>query len=158
MLRRWMVLPLKELEPIRERHEIVAHFLADTEFRQIVSLHLREIGDLERIVSKVATTRINPKEIVQLKRALTAILPIKEACTAAPPKALAQLGKQLNLCADLRERIARELLEDPAISVGKGEVIAPGINAELDELRTILKTGKGFLDDLREREIARTGI
>ena len=158
MLRRWMVLPLKELEPIRERHEIVAHFLADTEFRQIVSLHLREIGDLERIVSKVATTRINPKEIVQLKRALTAVLPIKEACTSAPPKALAQLGKQLHLCADLRERIAKELLEDPAISVGKGEVIAAGINAELDELRTILKTGKGFLDDLREREIARTGI
>lgn len=158
LMKRWMVLPLKDLGPIRERHQIVAYLIAQPHFKEIIEVQLKEIGDLERIISKVATTRINPKEIVQLKRALQAIEPIKEACATSDEKSLNLLSAHLNTCQALRERIQNELEEEPAIAIGKGQVIAGGVNAELDELRMILNSGKTYLDQMREREVERTGI
>ncbi len=158
MMRRWTVLPLKDLSPIRERHEIVQFFLDEDEFQNTIETQLKEVGDLERIISKVATTRINPKEIVQLKRALTAIDPIKTACSKAKSKALPLVGDQLNPCPALRERIEKEILNDPAIAVGKGQVIASGVNTELDDLRSVLNTGKEYLEAMKQREAERTGI
>lgn len=158
LMKRWMVLPLKDLGPIRERHQIVAYLIGQPHFKEIIEVQLKEIGDLERIISKVATTRINPKEIVQLKRALQAIEPIKEACATADEKSLNLLSAHLNTCQALRERIQNELEEEPAIAIGKGQVIAGGVNAELDELRLILNSGKTYLDQMREREVERTGI
>lgn len=158
MMRRWMVLPLKDLTPIQERHEIVDYFLQQVDFKSTIENHLKEVGDLERIISKVATTRINPKEIIQLKRALAAIEPIKKACELAEAKALPMVADQLNPCTGLRQRIDREINEDPAIAVGKGPVIADGIHPELDELRDVLNNGKSYLEQMREREVERTGI
>jgi DNA mismatch repair protein MutS len=158
LMKRWMVLPLKDLGPIRERHQIVTYLIGQPHFKEIIEVQLKEIGDLERIISKVATTRINPKEIVQLKRALQAIEPIKEACATADEKSLNLLSAHLNTCQALRERIQNELEEEPAIAIGKGQVIAGGVNAELDELRLILNSGKTYLDQMREREVERTGI
>ncbi|MFT5822847.1 MAG: DNA mismatch repair protein MutS [Crocinitomix sp.] len=158
MMRRWTVLPLKDLSPIRERHEIVQFFLDESEFQTTIETQLKEVGDLERIISKVATTRINPKEIVQLKRALTAIDPIKEACSKAKCKPLPLIGDLLNPCNALRERIAKEIDPEPAIAVGKGPVIANGLNAELDDLRAVLNTGKEYLEAMKVREVERTGI
>lgn len=158
MMRRWTVLPLKDLSPIRERHEIVQFFLDESEFQTTIETQLKEVGDLERIISKVATTRINPKEIVQLKRALTAIDPIKEACSKAKSKALPLIADLLNPCKALRERIEKEIDEEPAIAVGKGPVIADGLNAELDDLRAVLNTGKSYLEAMKVREVERTGI
>jgi DNA mismatch repair protein MutS len=158
LMKRWMVLPLKDLGPIRERHQIVAYLIGQPHFKEIIEVQLKEIGDLERIISKVATTRINPKEIVQLKRALQAIEPIKEACATADEKSLNLLSAHLNTCQALRERIQNELEEEPAIAIGKGQVIAGGVYAELDELRLILNSGKTYLDQMREREVERTGI
>ena len=158
MLRRWMVLPLKELTPIQERLEIVNYFLHHDDFKNTISHHLKEVGDLERIISKVATARINPKEILSLNRALKAIEPIKEACQSAQNKPLPLIGDHLNLCLKLRERIAKEIHEDAAIAVGKGAVIANGVNAELDELRKLQTSGKEHLENIRLREIENTGI
>lgn len=158
LMKRWMVLPLKDLGPIRERHQIVTYLIAQPHFKEIIEVQLKEIGDLERIISKVATTRINPKEIIQLKRALQAIEPIKEACATAGEKSLNLLSAHLNTCQALRERIQNELEEEPAIAIGKGQVIAGGVNPELDELRLILNSGRTYLDQMREREVERTGI
>jgi len=153
-----MILPLKEISLIQERLDIVDFYLNNAEFKDNIRFQLNEVGDLERIISKVATTRINPKEVVQLKRALTAIDPIKTACADSKSKPLQLLGDQLNPCEALRTRIEEEIKDEPAIAIGKGEIIAEGVNAELDELRVILKTGKGYLEDLKNREIERTGI
>jgi DNA mismatch repair protein MutS len=158
MLKRWMILPLKEISLIQERLDIVDFYLNNSEFKDNIRFQLNEVGDLERIISKVATTRINPKEVVQLKRALTAIDPIKMACANSNSKPLQLLGDQLNPCEALRKRIEIEIKDEPAIAIGKGEIIAEGVNAELDDLRVILKTGKGYLEDLKNREIERTGI
>jgi DNA mismatch repair protein MutS len=158
MMRRWLVLPLKELAPIKERHSIVEYYLNHADFKNIIREQLGEIGDLERIISKVATTRINPKEIIQLNRALTAIDPIKTACSNSSSKVLPLLADQLNPCLALRERIEREVLTEPAIAVGKGPIIADGVSPELDELRTILNNGKEYLENMRLREVERTGI
>ncbi|MEX1003704.1 MAG: DNA mismatch repair protein MutS [Crocinitomicaceae bacterium] len=158
MMKRWTVLPLKDLSPIQERHEIVDYFIHHPQFKDAVKEQLKEIGDLERIISKVATGRINPKEIVQLKRALTAIEPIKSSCSQTKSKALITIADNLNPCEDLKKRIQREIAEDPAIAVGKGRVIAHGINPELDDLRATLNTSKDFLENLKEREAANTGI
>ena len=158
MLKRWMILPLKEISLIQERLDIVDFYLNNSEFKDNIRFQLNEVGDLERIISKVATTRINPKEVVQLKRALTAIDPIKQSCGDSGSKPLQLLGDQLNPCEALRKRIELEIKDEPAIAIGKGEIIAEGVNDELDELRVILKTGKGYLEDLKNREIERTGI
>ncbi len=158
MLRRWMVLPLKEILPIQERHEIVNHFIQNDSFREIIATHLKEIGDLERIISKVATTRINPKEILQLARALRALAPIKMACAKSDNKPLKLMADQFNLCDVLRGRIEREIDTDAAIAVGKGRVIAEGVSKELDELRMLQTSGKEYLENIRLREIEATGI
>ncbi|UKN01124.1 DNA mismatch repair protein MutS [Paracrocinitomix mangrovi] len=158
MLKRWMVLPLKELAPIQERHEVVDYLIQHPEFKDELLSQLKEIGDLERIISKVATGRINPKEIVQLNRALTAIEPIKAACNKAKCKPLVTIADNLNTCEALKERIQREITEDPAVAIGKGEVIAYGVNPELDDLRNILNTGKDYLENLKNREAENTGI
>ena len=158
MLRRWMILPLKEISLIQERLDIVDFYLTHSDFKEAIEFQLNEVGDLERIISKVATTRINPKEVVQLKRALTAIEPIKDACADSKSKPLQLLGDQLNPCDVLRLRIETEIKSEPAIAIGKGEIIATGVNEELDDLRAILNTGKGYLENLKNREVERTGI
>ncbi|MCH2235084.1 MAG: DNA mismatch repair protein MutS [Crocinitomicaceae bacterium] len=158
MMRRWMVLPLKDLAPIQERHAIVSHFLDHRDQSDEIQMQLKEIGDLERIISKVATTRINPKEIVQLKRALNAVIPIKALCEKSKHKQLTLLTDALNPCEKLIARIEEELLPDPAIAVAKGFVINDGVNAELDELREILTNGKQYLENLKDRESEATGI
>jgi DNA mismatch repair protein MutS len=158
MMRRWMVLPLKELAPIQERHEIVEHFIQHQDFKNAIEEQLKKIGDLERIISKVATGRINPKEIVSLKRALTAIDPIKEVCVKSKSKSLKVIADNLNPCPELRARIEKEIKEDPAIAIVKGEVIAKGVNSELDDLRAILNSGKDYLEGVKVREMEKTGI
>lgn len=158
MMRRWMVLPLKEVAPIQERLEIVEFLTQNENFKTLVATHLAEIGDLERIISKVATGRINPKEILQLARALRAIAPIKVACAQSNFKPLKLLADQLNLCDVLRGQIERELHSDAAIAVGRGQVIADGVSHDLDELRLLQNSGKEFLEKIRQREIEATGI
>jgi len=158
MMRRWMVLPLKEVTPINERLEIVSFLTEKENFREVLSSHLKEIGDLERIISKVATGRINPKEILQLARALRALVPIKKACAESGNMQLKTIADQLNLCDVLRGRIENEIHSDAAIAVGRGQVIADHVNAELDELRRLQTSGKEYLENIRQREIDATGI
>ena len=158
MMKRWMVLPLKELAPIKERHDIVEYFIQNPSFKDQIEGQLQEIGDLERVISKVATGRINPKEMISLKRALSAIDPIKKACSDTGCQPLIHIADNLNPCEELKARIEREIVEEPAVAVGKGDIIAHGVSPELDELRAILNTGKDYLENLKEREIEATGI
>ena len=158
LLKRWLALPLKDKQPIEERHDIVEYFLNNKESTDKIVQHVQQIGDLERIISKVSTGRISPKEVVQLKRALTAIEPIKEECTKSPNKSLQKIGEQLNPCKLVIERIEKEILPEPPYLVAKGNVIASGVNAELDELRKIAFSGKDYLLQIQQREIDRTGI
>src|SRR5574344_585796 len=158
MLRRWLVFPLKEVRPIQERLDIVEYFFREPEFRQIVDEQLHRIGDLERIISKVAVGRVSPREVVQLKNALDAIRPIKTACLYANNDALKRIGEQLNLCESIKDRIEKEIQPDPPQLVNKGDVIASGYNEELDELRSISRNGKDYLLKIQEKEIEATGI
>ena len=158
MLRRWLVFPLKDVRPINERLDIVEYFFKEPEFRQLLDEQLHRIGDLERIISKVAVGRVSPREVVQLQHALEAIRPIKTACEHAKNEALRRVGEQLNLCDTLRERIAKEIQPDPPQLVNKGDVIADGYHAELDDLRAISRHGKDYLLKIQEREIEKTGI
>ncbi len=158
MLRRWLVFPLKEVRPIQERLDIVEYFFREPEFRQIVDDQLHRIGDLERIISKVAVGRVSPREVVQLKYALEAIRPIKTACLYANNDALKRIGEQLNLCESIKDRIEKEIQPDPPQLVNKGDVIASGYSEELDELRSISRNGKDYLLKIQEKEIEATGI
>ena len=158
MLRRWLVFPLKDVKPINERLDIVEYFFKEPEFRQLLDDQLHRISDLERIISKVAVGRVSPREVVQLKNALEAIKPIKVACQHATNEALKRVGEQLNVCETLKDRIAREIQPDPPQLVNKGDVIADGFNAELDDLRAISRHGKDYLLKIQEREIEKTGI
>ena len=158
MLRRWLVFPLKEVRPIQERLNIVEYFFREPEFRQIVDEQLHRIGDLERIISKVAVGRVSPREVVQLKNALDAIRPIKTACLYANNDALKRIGEQLNLCESIKDRIEKEIQPDPPQLVNKGDVIASGYSEELDELRSISRNGKDYLLKIQEKEIEATGI
>lgn len=158
MLRRWLVFPLKEVRPIQERLDIVEYFFREPEFRQIVDEQLHRVGDLERIISKVAVGRVSPREVVQLKNALDAIRPIKTACLYANNDALKRIGEQLNLCESIKDRIEKEIQPDPPQLVNKGDVIASGYNEELDELRSISRNGKDYLLKIQEKEIEATGI
>ena len=158
LLRRWVVFPLKDERPINERLDIVDYFFREPEFRQCVDEQLHQIGDLERIISKVAVGRVSPREVVQLKRALTALQPIKEACEHAQNEALRRVGDQLNICETLRDRIGREIENDPPQLVNKGGVIRTGVNSELDELRNIAYSGKDYLLKIQQREAQLTGI
>lgn len=158
LLKRWMALPLKDVLLIRERHNMVDHMLQDNEFREILEDHIRQIGDLERIISKVAVGRISPREIVQLKNALDAIEPIRDHCAGSDEPALVKIAGQLNTCDYVRERIGKEVREDPPNMVNKGGVMADGVSDELDELREIMHSGKDYLLRIQEREIEKTGI
>ena len=158
LLRRWVVFPLKDERMINERLDIVDYFFREPEFRQCVDESLHQIGDLERIISKVAVGRVSPREVVQLKRALTALQPIKAACENAQNEALRRVGEQLDACEPLRDRIEREVENDPPQLVNKGGVIRKGVNSELDELRNIAYSGKDYLLKIQEREVQQTGI
>ena len=165
LLHRWLVFPLKEEAAINRRLDVVEYFFREPSFRQLASEQLQRIGDLERIVSKVAVGRVSPREMVQLKNALQAIEPIKKSLSPDPsprgegkPEALLNIGSQLHLCEKLRNRIAREIQPDPPQVVAKGNVIATGCNAELDELRNISANGRKYLLQIQEREIQNTGI
>ena len=158
MLRRWVVFPLKDEKPINERLDIVDYYYREPDFRQCIDDQLHRMGDLERIISKVAVGRVSPREVVQLKTALQAIQPIKTACLYADNEALKRVGEQLNLCESIRDRIEREIQNDPPQLVQKGGVICAGVNAELDELRHIAYSGKDYLLQLQEREAQQTGI
>lgn len=158
MLHRWLVFPLKDVKPINERLDIVEYYFREPDFRQCLNDQLHRMGDLERIISKVAAGRVSPREVVQLKLALRAIQPMKTACLYANNEALKRVGEQLNLCESIRDRIEQEIKPDPPHLVAKGDVIAHGFNAELDELRSIRDNGKQVLLDIQEKEAAQTGI
>ena len=158
MLKRWVVFPLKDEKPINERLDVVEFFFREPDFKDFIEEKLHLIGDLERIVSKAAVGRISPREVVQLKVALQAIEPIKNACLNAENESLRRIGEHLNLCESIRNRIANEIKNDPPLLVNKGGVIADGINAELDELRQIAYSGKDYLLQMQQRESERTEI
>ncbi|HJC97135.1 MAG TPA: DNA mismatch repair protein MutS [Candidatus Phocaeicola merdavium] len=158
LLKRWMVFPLKEVKPINTRLDVVEYFFRKPDFKDFIEEKLHLIGDLERIVSKAAVGRISPREVVQLKVALQAIEPIKNACLNADNESLRRIGEQLNLCVSIRDKIAKEIVNDPPLLVNKGGVIADGVNAELDELRRISYSGKDYLLQIQQREIEQTGI
>ena len=158
LLRRWMVFPLKDEKLINERLDGVEYFFRHTDFRDVIDESLRRVGDLERVVSKVATGRVTPREMMQLKTALEALQPVKEACMDADIASIKNIGNQLDLCEDLRNKIDRELEQDPPQQIGKGNVIRDGVNSELDELRSISRHGKDYLMRIQEREVEQTGI
>lgn len=158
MLRRWIVFPLKDEKPINERLDVVDYFFREPDFRECINEQFHRIGDLERIISKVAVGRVSPREVVQLKNALMAIQPVKTACLYAKIDTLKRIGEQLNLCESLRDRIEKEIQPDPPQLVNKGDVIALGFNQELDDLRSIRDNGKQYLLEIQEKEIAQTGI
>ena len=158
MLKRWMVFPLKDKKPIDERLNVVEYFFRQPDFKAVIEEQLHLIGDLERIISKVAVGRVSPREVVQLKVALQAIEPIKLACIQADNASLNQIGEQLNLCVTIRDRIAKEIKNDPPLAVNKGGVIQDGVNADLDELRRISYSGKDYLLQIQQRESELTGI
>src|SRR5574344_1662588 len=158
LLKRWIVFPLKDEKPINERLDIVEYFFKEPEFRQVIDEQFHRIGDLERIISKVAVGRVSPREVVQLKVALQSIEPVKTACLYANNDALKRVGEQLNLCVSIRDRIAKEIHNDPPQLVNKGGVIADGVSSELDELRHIAYSGKDYLMQIQQREADATGI
>ncbi len=158
MLKRWLTLPLKDIVRINERLNVVEHFIKEADFRESITEQIRLIGDMERIISKVSAARITPREMVQLKVALSAIEPIKSLCGKTGEKGLKKISEQLNPCPTLRDRIEKDIRPDPPNLLNKGNVIAKGVSAELDELRDIVYSGKDFLAKLQEREIKNTGI
>ena len=158
LLKRWLVFPLKEVKPINERLDAVEYFFRHPDFRQLIEEQLHRVGDLERILSKVAVGRVSPREVVALKVALQAIEPIKAACLEADNASLNRIGEQFNLCQSVRDRIDHELNNDPPLLVNKGGVIRSGFNAELDELRRIAYSGKDYLLQIQQRESEQTGI
>lgn len=158
LLKRWIVFPLKDVKPINERLDVVEYFFREPDFKDFIEEKLHLIGDLERIVSKAAVGRISPREVVQLKVALQAIEPIKNACLNADNESLRKIEEQLNLCASIRDKIAKEINNDPPLLVNKGGVIADGVNQELDELRHIAYSGKDYLLQVQQRESELTGI
>ena len=162
LLRRWLVFPLKDLKPIGERLDVVDFFFREPEFRQTVDEQLHRVGDLERIISRVAVGRVSPREVVQLKNALEAVEVIKRAClttgATGATSPIARMGERFSLCEEIRDRISREVVSDPPQLVQKGGVMADGVSAELDELRHIAYSGKDYLLQIQEREAQQTGI
>ncbi len=158
MLRRWLVFPLRDVARIERRLDVVDHFRRETALKESIDAQMHLIGDIERIISKVAVGRVTPREVVQLRTALQALVPIREACLKADSEALRSLGERINPCDTIRERIASELNEDAPQIVGRGGVIAPGFSPELDELRDISRGGRDYLLRIQEREIEQTGI
>jgi DNA mismatch repair protein MutS len=158
MMKRWMALPLKNLKPIQERHQIVDYFIHHPDFLEIIEENIKPMGDLERLVSKVAVGRVSPREMIQLKNALQAIAPIKKACEESKIPALQKVGEQLNPCQSLRERIEKEIQPDPPNQLNKGNVVASNVSEELDDLREISRSAKDFILKMQQREMEKTGI
>ncbi len=158
LLKRWMVLPLKDLQPIRERHDIVSFFVQNQKLRDALIAEVNDLGDLERLISKVATSKINPREVLQLKRALYHIEHIQKTLAASTEIALRKMAEQLNFCGLMRQKIEMELKSDAAVAIGKGAVIAEGISDELDDLRNISHSSKDILKNIQQRECEKTGI
>lgn len=158
LLRRWMVFPLKDVARIRSRQDVVEYFFKHPDFRLAIDEQLHRIGDLERIISRVAVGRVSPREVVQLKNALSAIKPMREACLSADNDSLRRLGSQLNPCDILHDRISREIQPDPPLLANKGGIIAEGYSEELDQLRRISRGGKDYLLEIQQRETEQTGI
>ena len=158
MLKRWIVFPLMDVASINKRLDVVETFFRKPDFRQAVDDNLHRIGDMERIISKVAVGRVSPREVVQLKLALQAIIPIKTACLYSDNEEIRSIGERLNLCESLRDRIEREIQPDPPQLVNKGDVIAAGFSKELDELRSISRGGRDYLLKIQEEEAQKTGI
>ena len=158
LLKRWVALPLKDVNPINERLEVVDYFVKNKTIAEVIAKDIYEIGDLERLISKVATARISPREVVQLKRALNVINPIKATCSASKNKSLQKIAERLNPCQIIKDKIEYQIQEEPPVAVQKGNVIADGVNEELDALRKILNSGKDALVEIQEREIENTGI
>lgn len=158
MLRRWMVFPLKDIKPINNRLAVVEYFFKDLELKNLLVEQLSLIGDLERIISKVAVNRVTPREVVQLKVALRAIEPIRNAFLASDEPSLREIGEKLNPCPVIRDRIEKEIQPDPPVLINRGNVISKGVNADLDELRSIAFSGKDYLLKIQQREIDTTGI
>lgn len=158
LLRRWMVFPLKEQKAIEERLNVVEYFFRRPDFKALVEENLQLIGDLERIVSKVAVGRVSPREVVQLKVALQAIEPIRQACMEADNPSLQRIGEKLSVCPEVRDRIAREIANDPPLLANKGGFIRDGVKEELDDLRRIAYSGKDYLLQIQQRESEATGI
>lgn len=158
LLKRWVAFPLKDVKPIVERQNVVEYFFKNLDFKELVIQNISVIGDLERIISKVAVGRINPREVVQLKVALNAILPIKEACAATNDDTLKTIAEQLNPCTLIANKIEKEIAIDPPTMINRGGVIREGVNNDLDELRDLLHSGKKRLEEMQQRESERTGI
>ena len=159
LLHRWMAFPLKDVRPIRNRQTVVEHLFRHPEARETLREALSQVGDLERIVSKISTGRIGPREMVQLGRALRAVRPVKDICQAAHDNTyLTLLGEQLDPCSEMRSRIEREIVPDPPLAQGRPGTIAHGVDSELDELRAIQSDGKNYLIQVQQREAERTGI
>ena len=158
LLKRWLVFPLKDVLPINERLNVVEYFFRQPDFKELIEEQLHLIGDLERIISKVAVGRVSPREVVALKVALQAIEPIKEACLEADNASLNRIGEQLNICNSIRDRIEKEINNDPPLLINKGGVMKSGVNAELDELRQIAYSGKDYLLQIQQRESELTEI
>jgi len=158
MLRRWLALPLKDKKKISKRHQIVEELHSSNEISEILSREISVVGDLERLISKVATSRINPRECCKLKDSLIALLPIKEVCNKSLVEPLKDIANRINPCNNIRVKIQTEITDNPPILLHKGNVIKHGVNTELDELRSMQKSGKEFLDNMLKREIKKTGI
>ncbi len=158
LLRSWLAMPILNTDELNLRLNITEYFFKEREQRETIQKHLREIGDLERIVSKAAAGKISPREVVQLKRGLGQIVPVKEICSGSGIREMEDLSEPLDPCTALRERLEREIKAEPASQFGKGDIIADGINAELDTLRRVARHGKELLNEIQEREINRTGI
>ena len=157
-LKRWLALPLKKIEKIEQRHEVVAYLLDHTDTLSLIKENISRMGDIERLISKVATLKINPREVVQLSASLEHIMPIKQQCLQSGKESLSLLGDKLHDCQQLCTRIRQTLTEEAPVNIAKGNAIAAGFSAELDELRNLSHTGKSYLDDLLLRETQRTGI
>lgn len=158
MLKRWLALPLKNGIKIKQRHEVVTYLLDHEDIHKKIQHQLKQIGDLERLISKVATGKINPREVVQLKNSMSAISPVKAIAIASENEALQRLGERLQNGELLSSRIKEMLTEEAPVQIQKGNVIAPGFSDELDELRNLSHSGKSYLDAMLERETERTGI
>ncbi|MFL0062735.1 DNA mismatch repair protein MutS [Tenacibaculum maritimum] len=158
LLKRWLALPLKDMEQIKHRHELVNFMIEDEVFHEIVSYQLKQVSDIERLISKVATGKVSPREVVLLKNSLKAILPIKEAAEKSKNASVKSIGKLLNDCEPLITKINHTLFDDAPVNINKGNAIANGVSEELDELRGIANSGKEYLDNMLARETERTGI
>ena len=158
LLKRWLALPLKDIDQIKERHDIVKYFIDNDVFFELATCQIKQLSDIERLVSKVAAGKVNPREVVMLKNSLDAIIPVKEAAEKSTNKSLKIIGEQLQHCNTLRADISKTLNEDAPVNINKGNIIAPGVSEELDELRAIATSGKSYLEDMVAREIERTGI